>query len=372
MGIYRVIEKLEPYEKALAWLDDLNQNKIIPGLERIQKVMDLFGNPQTKIRIISVGGTNAKGSTSYNLSRTLMQTGKIIGCFTSPHIHTVRERIKINHKNISKKLFARYIFKLKEISEKNDLRITYFEALTALAYIYFHEKKVDYAIMEIGLGGEWDAVNIADADIAILTTLGLDHTDYLGDSLDIIAQTKAKIVRKKTTVITGWKKKYHKYIPESKDIIEGEDIKDWIEACIDTLKLPIKPLISSIPGRQETHLNFTIDTAHNEQAIRHLLSITDGYDKIILGMLKDKDIRGFISVLPRNSTILACDIQSERSATSNYISKICRELDIKCIKFNNVREAILSVKKERTLITGSFYTVSDARNYFKLEGYSEL
>tara|TARA_B100000579_G_scaffold253238_1_gene208391 strand:- start:202 stop:1302 length:1101 start_codon:yes stop_codon:yes gene_type:complete len=366
------MQKIKSYEKALSWLDNLNQNKIRPGLERMQKVMNLFGNPQTKIRVISIGGTNAKGSTSYNLSKTLIQTGKIIGCFTSPHIHTVRERIKVNHKNISKNLFARYIFKLKDISEKKNLRITYFEALTALAYIYFHEKNVDYAIMEIGLGGEWDAVNIADAEIAILTTLGLDHTEYLGNDLEGIAKTKAKIVRKNSTVITGWKEKYHKYIPESKKIIKGENVKDWIEACIDTLKLSIEPLISSIPGRRETHLNFTIDTAHNEQAIKYLLSITDDYDKIILGMLKDKDIRGFISKLPKRSTILACNIQSERSATSNYISKICRELDIKCIKFNDVKEAILSVKKEKTLITGSFYTVSDARKYFKLEGYSEL
>ncbi|MFL2940314.1 MAG: bifunctional folylpolyglutamate synthase/dihydrofolate synthase [Candidatus Poseidoniales archaeon] len=366
------MKKIESYEEALAWLDDLNQNKIMPGLERIRKVMDLFGNPQTKIRIISIGGTNAKGSTSYNLSRTLMQTGKIIGCFTSPHIHTVRERIKINHKNINKNLFTKYIFKLRDISEKNNLRITYFEVLTALAYIYFHEKNVDYAIMEIGLGGEWDAVNIADTEIAILTTLGLDHTEYLGSNLEKIAKTKAKIVRKNSTVITGWKEKYHKYIPISKKIIKGENIKDWIKACVDTLKLSIKPLISSIPGRQETHLNFTIDTAHNEQAIKYLLSITDDYDRIILGMLKDKDVRGFISRLPKSSTILACNIQSERGATSNYISKICRDLDLECIKFNNVKEAILSIKEEKTLITGSFYTVSDARNYFKLEGYSEL
>ena len=89
-------------------------------------------------------------------------------------------------------------------------------------------------------------------------------------------------------------------------------------------------------------------------------------------MLKDKDVRGFISRLPKSSTILACNIQSERGATSNYISKICRDLDLECIKFNNVKEAILSIKEEKTLITGSFYTVSDARNYFKLEGYSEL
>ena len=86
------------YKKSLDWLEDLNQNKIVPGLERIQKIMKLLGNPQDKLRVISIGGTNAKGSTSYNLSKTLMQTGKKIGCFTSPHLHSVRERIKINDK----------------------------------------------------------------------------------------------------------------------------------------------------------------------------------------------------------------------------------------------------------------------------------
>ena len=77
------------YKKSLEWLEDLNQNKIVPGLERIQKIMKLLGNPQDKLRVISIGGTNAKGSTSYNLSKTLMQTGKKIGCFTSPHLHSV-------------------------------------------------------------------------------------------------------------------------------------------------------------------------------------------------------------------------------------------------------------------------------------------
>ena len=168
-----------------------------------------------------------------------MQTNRKIGCFTSPHIHSVRERIKIGNNIISKKEFATYLLKIKMLSEQNNLRITYFEALTALAYIYFSSKNVDYAIMEIGLGGEWDAVNVADAEIAILTTLGLDHVDYLGDSLEKIAATKAKIVRKNATVITGWDEKYHKYIPESKKIIKGLKIADWIKAVSYThLTLP--------------------------------------------------------------------------------------------------------------------------------------
>ena len=360
------------YKKAVKWLDGLNQNKIVPGLERISKLMNIFNDPQNKLRIITIGGTNAKGSTTYNLSNTLMQTGKKIGCYTSPHLHSVRERIKINNKNIDKKKFSEKLFNLKNEATKNKIKITYFEALTALAYLYFSEEKVDYAVMEIGLGGEWDAVNVADAEIAILTTLGLDHTEYLGNDLREIATTKAKIVRKESKVITGWDKKYHKYIPKSREFYEGRTVKDWIEICIKCLDLKIKPIIENIPGRQENYLNFTLDTAHNEQAIEYLLSLNKEYSKIIIGMLQDKDIEAFISKLPLNSTILACNLDSERSASSEYIYNICKKRNMQCKSFSSVKDAILSIKNERTLITGSFYTVSEARMYFKLEGYSEL
>ena len=366
------MQKANDYKKAINWLEDLNQNKIVPGLERIQTMMRLLGNPQNELRVISIGGTNAKGSTSYNLSKTLMQSSKKIGCFTSPHLHSVRERIKINDKNIDKKDFAKNLLELKDLAELNNLQMTYFEILTALAYLYFQNEKVDYAIMEVGLGGEWDAVNVADAEIAILTTLGLDHTDYLGNSLIEIATTKAKIVRENSIVITGWANRYHKYIPKSSELHKGKSVKEWIEICVQCLKLPIRPLISEIPGRRENHLNFTLDTAHNRQAINYLLNINKSYQKIILGMLKDKDIETFVSELPKNCTVLACNIDSERSATSEYISDICEKLKLKCEQHESVDEAILSVNDEKTLITGSFYTVAEARKYFKLEGYSEL
>ena len=366
------MQNSKDYENAVKWLDGLNQNKIVPGLERIRNLMKLFDDPQKDLRIITIGGTNAKGSTSYNLSNTLIQTGKKIGCFTSPHLHTVRERIKINNNNIEKQKFSECLFNLKNKAEQNNIKITYFEALTALAYLYFNEEKVDYAVMEIGLGGEWDAVNVADADIAILTTLGLDHMEYLGNNLHEIASTKAKIVRKRSIVITGWEKEYHRYIPESKEFYEGKSVKEWIQICIKCLKLSVKPIISQIPGRQETYLNFTLDTAHNQQAIEYLLNLNHDYQKIIVGMLQDKDIVSFVSKLPLNSTILACNLDSKRSASSEYISAICKKKNIKCRQFASVKEAILAIKDEKTLITGSFYTVSEARTHFKLEGYSEL
>jgi len=360
------------YKKSLERLEDLNQNKIVPGLERIQKIMKLLGNPQDKLRVISIGGTNAKGSTSHNLSKTLIQTGKKIGCFTSPHLHSVRERIKINNENIKEEEFAQNLFDLTDLAKRNDLEMTYFEILTALAYKYFLKRRVDFAIMEIGLGGEWDAVNVANAEIAILTTLGLDHTEYLGNSLDKIAKTKAKIVRKETIVITGWEKNYHKHIPKCKKIFHAKTIGDWIKICVRCLGLSIMPIIDTIPGRQETYLNFTLDTAHNQQAINFLLSNDKKYQIIILGMLNDKDIEKFICELPDDCLVMACNLNSERSATSGEIADICKKKNIMCKQYENVTKAIESVNSERTLITGSFYTVSEAREYFKLDGYSEL
>jgi len=362
----------EKYKIATKFLQKLNQNKIIPGLERIRTLMNLLGNPQNELEIITVGGTNAKGSTCYSLSKTLMQTGGNIGCFTSPHLHSVRERIKINNQNIDPNTFGEYILKIKELANDNNIQITYFEMLTAVAYLYFKEEKVDYAIMEIGLGGEWDAVNVGNAQIAILTTLGQDHTEYLGHNLEDIAKTKAKIVRKDSIVITGWDEKYHKYIPQSSKLIKGNSIEEWITNCVKCLNLSIVTQMCSVPGRLERYTNFTLDTAHNVQAIKHILENENNYQKIILGMLQDKDIENFICELPNNSVILGCDLNTERSTSSENIANLCRKANLSCKKFESVEKAIKSIKNENTLITGSFYTVSEARTHFKLEGYSEL
>ena len=172
--MYRAQKK---YYEALHWLDSQNQNKIVPGLERIAELMNILKNPQKKLKLIIIGGTNAKGSTCFNLNHNLTIKGFKIGCFTSPHIHSVRERIRIGSELIKIEEFTDLINSLRDIIEEYKIEATYFEILTAVAYQYFHIKKVDYAIMELGLGGEWDAVNVGNAKIAILTTLGIDHVD---------------------------------------------------------------------------------------------------------------------------------------------------------------------------------------------------
>lgn len=360
------------YHKIKEWLESLNQNKIVPGLKRINLLMNLLSNPQDELNIIVVGGTNAKGSTCFNLNYNLTRHGIRVGCFTSPHLHTVRERIQIGNQKISMGEFTEYGCEIKKIIEEKNIQATYFEILTAIAYLYFYRKEVEYAIMEIGLGGEWDAVNIANPIISILTTLGIDHTNYLGDKIDMIASTKAKIVRKNSHVITGWPKEYHKYIPENKSLSYGIQIMDWINIAIQKLNLKIDTELYPVMGRMEKFSNYTIDTAHNPQAIDYLIKKDDDYESIILGILEDKDIKGIIEKLPEKSEILACNLDVERSASNTMLMETCTKLNYKCKKFDSTKEAILYANSRKTLIVGSFYTVASARSHFRLDGHSEL
>ena len=360
------------YSEALDWLDSRNQNKIIPGLERITKLMNIMGNPQKNLKLIVIGGTNAKGSTCFNLNHNLTRKGFKIGCFTSPHIHSARERIRIGNELIKIEEFTDILNSLKDIIEENYVKATYFEILTATAYQYFHTKKVDYAIMEVGLGGEWDAVNIGDAEIAILTTLGIDHVEYLGNELEEIAITKAKIVRKDSDVITGWPKEYHNLIPKCKSLTYFKNCREWIDYTLKILDIEQDIQLINIPGRQEKVANFVLDTAHNTQAIKFLISQDKEYEKIIIGIMKDKDIRGIISSLPENCEILTCNLKTERSAKSHDLAKICRELGYQYKEFNNIKKAMKYSDNYKTLVTGSFHTISEARKYLNLKGHSEL
>ena len=172
----------------------------IPGLSRIKKLLSKWNNPQNNLKIILVGGTNGKGSTVSYLSSILKESGYKVGSFYSPHLVNYNERIKINGKEIKNKTLNSYAKKILKYRGK----ITIFEAITAIAFQYFSDKKCDYAVMEIGMGGRLDACNIADETLSIITNISYDHTQYLGKNLRKIAYEKAGIM-KKGTAITGAK-----------------------------------------------------------------------------------------------------------------------------------------------------------------------
>ena len=201
------------------------------GLDNIQKICDELGNPEKKYKIIHITGTNGKGSTSTIIETVLLEAGYSVGKYTSPHILKFNERIRANGKDISDEEIALTYEKVKNAIKNIGITPTFFEVTTAMMFLYFAEKKVEYAVLEVGMGGRFDATNVADGDIAIITNVSLDHTEYLGKTIYDIALEKAGIIKEKSFVVVGDSdKEFLKAVSEKKKtfINTEEKYKDVI------------------------------------------------------------------------------------------------------------------------------------------------
>lgn len=195
--------RIEAIEAAL--LKRWPETRIEPTLERIAALVDILGSPQLTYPTIHVGGTNGKTSTSRMIDSLLFEMGLRTGRFTSPHLESFLERIAINGESISA---AELIYSYNDIAAYLDLMdqkfphpISFFEAITALAFVAFAEHPIDIGVIEVGMGGQWDATNVVDPDVCVIMPIGLDHTEYLGETLTEIAQTKAGIIKEGGFVI---------------------------------------------------------------------------------------------------------------------------------------------------------------------------
>ena len=195
--------RIEAIEAAL--LKRWPETRIEPTLERIAALVDIFGSPQLTYPTIHIGGTNGKTSTSRMIDSLLFEMGLRTGRFTSPHLESFLERIAINGEPISA---AELIYSYNDIAAYLDLMdqkfshpISFFEAITALAFVAFAEHPIDIGVIEVGMGGQWDATNVVDPDVCVIMPIGLDHTEYLGETLTEIAQTKAGIIKEGGFVI---------------------------------------------------------------------------------------------------------------------------------------------------------------------------
>lgn len=195
------------YTDAIDYINDLCRFGINLGLERSKKLLSLLGSPDKKYYIIHVAGTNGKGSTSAMLREALKTAGLKTGLYTSPHLHSYRERIQINGDLISEERFSEETERLKLIIKENqeifEETPTEFEFLTILAANYFAEEKVDVVIFETGLGGRLDSTNSLETNLSVITNIGIDHKEILGDTVEIIAKEKAGIIRKNGKIVLG-------------------------------------------------------------------------------------------------------------------------------------------------------------------------
>ena len=338
----------EAYQEALNWLFVQMPNYQVdgqkaykPGLENITKLCNFFGNPQEKLKMIHIGGTNGKGSTSNMLASVLQEQGYIVGLYNSPHLIDFTERIKINGVNCEKEFVFDFIQKLRNIPE--EILPSFFEFTTIMAFEYFYQKKVDFAIIEVGLGGRLDSTNIIKPLVSAITNVDLDHQNILGETLEEIATEKAGIVKPNIPIISGDERDLVKNIIQQKAIenhsefIDATKVSTDLEtdlkgnyqkkiirvvlALVDELrKQNIEISESSVEnGLMKVHQNtkfigrwfpfsenplIICDTAHNQAGLEMVfaqLNTIEKYKHIVLGFVNDKKIDEVLKILPKNA-----------------------------------------------------------------------
>jgi len=249
-------ERVDAIEKAL--LARWPEVRISPTTERIAALVDILGSPQLTYPTIHVGGTNGKTTTSRMIDALLFAHGLRTGRFTSPHLETYRERIAINGQPIDPKDL---IFAYNDIAAYLDLMdtkfehpISFFEAITALGFVAFAEHPVDVAVIEVGMGGEWDATNVVDADVSVIMPIGFDHMEYLGHTLHEIAATKAGIIKEGGFIVLAQQE------PEAaKELIRkaaevGADVvREGIEYSIESRAVAVGGQLITIKGVNDTY-----------------------------------------------------------------------------------------------------------------------
>ena len=261
--------RIDAIEQAL--LARWPETRIEPTLDRIAALVDILGSPQLTYPTIHIGGTNGKTTTSRMVDSLLFEMGLRTGRFTSPHLESYLERIAINGQPIDPK---ELIFSFNDISAYLDLMdtkfehpISFFEAITALAFVAFAEHPVDVGVIEVGMGGLWDATNVVDADVSVIMPIGLDHTEYLGETLTEIAQTKAGIIKEGGFVVLAQQEPECAVELLKQAALVGADVaREGIEYSVVSRSVAVGGQLLTIQGAKELYSDIYIPLHGKHQA----------------------------------------------------------------------------------------------------------
>jgi dihydrofolate synthase/folylpolyglutamate synthase len=261
--------RIDAIEQAL--LARWPETRIEPTLERIAALVDILGSPQLTYPTIHIGGTNGKTTTSRMIDSLLFEMGLRTGRFTSPHLESYLERIAINTQPIDAK---ELIFSFNDISAYLDLMdtkfehpISFFEAITALAFAAFAEHPIDVGVIEVGMGGLWDATNVVDADVSVIMPIGLDHTEYLGETLTEIAQTKAGIIKEGSFVVLAQQEPECAVELLKQAALVGADVaREGIEYSVISRSIAVGGQLLTIQGAKDVYTDIFIPLHGKHQA----------------------------------------------------------------------------------------------------------
>ena len=409
------------FNESVEYIHSLLAFGIKPGLERISMLLDLLDNPQEKLRIVHIAGTNGKGSTSTMISNMLIAGGHKTGLFTSPYVIDFCERIQINGENVDKSIFAECVTEVREKIEelnKQNIIITEFEAITVSAFLCFLKAECEHVVLEVGLGGRFDATNVVkNPEAVVITSISLDHIAILGDSISKIAFEKCGIIKENVPVITSsnqtddaikviketCKNKNCNLIitnPQKAEIKEdtifgtgfmyenntyktrltgNHQLENTVNAieCAKVLGINNKSIRQGIENttmiaRMEIIGEKPLiirDGGHNEGCAEALYNFLTKYNvkniNMLIGLMADKDVEGYVQkIAPLCKSIITVTPSNPRALESEKLKEIAEKYCRNVKSINNpqmgYRYILSNAKKDETvLVCGSFYLMSD-------------
>lgn len=400
------------YKETLEWLyNQLPMFQKVGGaaykkdLTNTLALTNHLGNPHTKFKTIHVGGTNGKGSTSSMLAAILMEAGYTVGLYTSPHLKDFRERITLNGKPISQKYVVNFVANNKDFFAEYSL--SFFEMTVGLAFQYFADQKVDVAIIEVGMGGRLDSTNIITPLVSVITTIGFDHMQFLGSTLEAIAREKAGIIKPNVPVIIGEYTKETKAVFEAKAMQENATLifaqdkehVDYPSELKGNYQNQNKQTVVATCRVLEKHFNLTethikkgianvvsltglkgrwqiiqekpkvvCDTAHNSQGLALVMQQIkqELFDNlhIVLGVVNDKDLGSILPLFPTDATYYFCKPAIERGLDASVLQSTAATYGLKGKTYTSVKLAKKAAIKHSTAndfiyIGGSTFVVAE-------------
>lgn len=402
------------YQETINWMFNQLPMYQLQGASAYKKdltnailLVNHLDNPHKKLRCIHVAGTNGKGSTSHMLASVLQEAGYKVGLYTSPHLKDFRERIKINGKEISEDFVFDFINKNKTFFEENDM--SFFEMTVGLAFDYFANKKVDIAIIEVGMGGRLDATNVISPLVSVITNIAMDHTQFLGNTLEAIAFEKAGIIKPKIPVVIG------EYTNETKpvflakanenqsdiyfasELISSDTPSDLLGDYQMHNKKTVIQTIAILNTRKEFKISeesikkglmnvvkntgllgrwqqlgdypkIICDTAHNKNGLEIVMNQIqkEKYDTlhIVLGVVNDKDLNEILPLFPKHANYYFCKPNIPRGLETEILQEEARKHNLFGSTYNSTSEAYNSAKNNATkddfiFVGGSTFIVAE-------------
>ncbi|RIA10571.1 dihydrofolate synthase/folylpolyglutamate synthase [Flavobacteriaceae bacterium MAR_2010_72] len=365
-----------------------------------------LNNPQHKFKSVHVAGTNGKGSTSHMLASILQVTGYKVGLYTSPHLKDFRERIKVNGHSVSKAFVNGFIKRNKTFFEVHQL--SFFEMTVGMAFDYFSKQKVDIAVIEVGMGGRLDSTNIITPLVSVITNIGLDHTQFLGDTLEQIAKEKAGIIKPNIPVVIGETqtdtksvfteiaKKHNSdisfadksikrdYKSDLKGSYQSRNIKTVVETISKLKKsgfeienehivrgLQHVKALTGLRGRWDVinhHPKVICDTAHNKEGLSYVMEqlVKEHFKQlhIVFGVVNDKDLNTIFPLLPSDAQYYFCKPNIQRGLDAEELKRQANTNGFKGTSYSSVKEAFetaisMSNPDDVIYVGGSTFVVAE-------------